>query len=282
MKQISNHTETQCNEFIQNVAQAAAFMKTVTAIGNNAAWMACLDAFDHIKLHPAYRQAVKSAYKKCFNLFYEYERQLLFDDHLRFFHLDDCSPEIRKTFGIITDRDYYDYWAGFGFNAYTNTKPFYTCLVNKIRLAYIKNNAPNPDILAWSMAAKLCLKIACILYNDTIRILANGEDWKHIGMNEKTWRKIFRPFNISSIEQQWGKAHLLLANGHALMAEPVENRNMQLGFEQLAEKWASEDVIFGSGIKASEDFAEIFRTNGELKKTKRKFAELRNATSALK
>lgn len=274
MKQLS---ENQFNEIAAALSQAAALVKTTVGVGNNAAWMACLDAFDHIRQHPAYRHNVKAAYKKCFEAFKTYERQLVCATQNRFFHLGDMAPEIRKIYGDITNRDYYDFWAAFGYTAYSDNRPFYTCLVNKLRLAFLNHGEPHPDILAWSAAAGLCLDMAGEIYKSALRRCAEAEEWKHIGIPQRAWQKVFASFNISHIAHLWDNAHELLSGKTELALNPTEKRNIEIGYRQLMEKWLDEDSLFGSRIKTCADYNEVFRTNGEMKKVQHQFAEMRNA-----
>ncbi len=274
MKQLS---ENQFNEIAQAFAQASALVKTTVGVGNNAAWMACLDAFDHIRRHPAYRHNVKVAYKKCFDALKAYERALVHARSNRFFHLDDMTPATRKIYGDITDRDYYDFWAAFGYQAYSDNYPFYTCLVNKLRLAYLGHGEQYPDILAWSTAAGLRLDMAGEIYSSALRRCADAEEWKHIGIPSKGWEAVFSSFDISHVARLWTEAHRLLSGRDEFQLDPTEKRNIEIGYQQLMEKWLDEDTLFGSRIKVAEDYAEVFRTNGEMKKAQREFAEMRDA-----
>jgi hypothetical protein len=55
-----------------------------------------------------------------------------------------------------------------------------------------------------------------------------------------------------------------------------EERNIELGIEQLRELWISVDLPFNSTIAAVEDFdRDIFRTRGEAKKSIRELTEMR-------
>jgi hypothetical protein len=55
-----------------------------------------------------------------------------------------------------------------------------------------------------------------------------------------------------------------------------EERNIELGIEQLRELWMSVDLPFNSTIAAVEDFdRDIFRTRGEAKKSIRELTEMR-------
>lgn len=276
MKLAEKLTESQFNEMAMAFAKAAALVKTTVGVGNNAAWMACLDAFDHIRQHPAYRHRVKAAYKKCFEALHAYERQLVYARTNRFFHLDDMTPDTRKVYGNITDRDYYDFWAAFGYSAYECTKPFYTCLVNKLRLAYLAHGYPHPDILAWSTAAGLCLDMAAQLYSSTIDRCTDAEEWHHLAIPRKGWEFLFSSFNISHVAHLWTEAHRLLSGQNEFCLEPDEKRNIEIGYQQLLEKWLDEDTLFGSRIKTCDDYSEVFRTRGEMRKVQQEFAQIRN------
>ncbi len=275
-------SESQFNEMAVAFAQASALVKTTVGVGNNAAWMACLDAFDHIRQHPAYRHKVKAAYKRCFAALKAYERGLVHASKNRFFHLDDMAPETRKIYGDITDREYYDFWAAFGYTAYQDNYPFYTCLVNKLRLAYLNHGEQFSDILAWSTAAGLCLDMASEIYASAIRRCTEAEEWKHIGIPRKGWETVFSSFDISHVARLWTDAHRLLSGRDEFLLDPTEKHNVDMGYRQLAEKWLDEETLFGSRIKTCDDYAEVFRTNGERKKAQRQFAEMRDTVKQYK
>ncbi len=268
--------ESRLNEIEMAVSQASSLVKTTIGVVNNAAWMACIDAFDHIRRHPAYRHKAKATYKRCFAALKAYERQLVYGGPLRFFHLDDLAPEARKAFGDITDRDYYDFWAAFGYTAYADNRPFYTCLVNKLRLAYQNHGEPYPDILAWSTAAGLCLDMAGEIYRSTLRVCVESKEWRHASIPRKVWEYVFAQFDISHVAHLWEEANKLLSGKENFALTPTEKSNIDIGYQQLMEKWMDEDTLFGSRIKTSEDYAEVFRTKGELKKAQRQFDQLRN------
>ena len=52
-------TNEQCAEYSQLFNTTSGLIKTVCGIANNAAWSACLDAIDHIRKHPRYRQQIE-------------------------------------------------------------------------------------------------------------------------------------------------------------------------------------------------------------------------------
>lgn len=259
-------------------------MRTVMGIANNAAWMACLDAFDQIKKHPHYRMSVKGGttprrqFKRCFDLLKAYERGLKFPVGQRFFHVADLTPKARKAYGPdFSDNDYYDLWAASGFIAYDTTKPFYTSLVNKIRLGFLNHGDPNPDIMGWAVAAQCALDIAARLWESGVsNCQAMQREFPNIGftIKEKQWRQLYKPFYIGPVADFWEKCVDDLNPARYQFTE-TELSNIMAGYTQLEEKWMSEDAVYGSRIKAAEDYAELFRTDGEMKKRIKHYAEMR-------
>ena len=284
MKQ-TNLTDEQLTKMCELVNQTSGLVKTTVGTGNNAAWMACLDALDQIRKHPRYRRGlkgggtVKSEFKHCFDMLKAYERQLLFSDENRFFHVADMEPETRKIYGPdFTDRQYYDFWAAFGFKAYQSTKPFFTSLVNKLRLAYLGHGVPYPDIMGWASAAECALDIAVKIWESAIRSCDTlQQQCTHLNIREEQWRYLYKDFNLKAVADYWERSVNDLAGvPPTFQLTETEHRNIQAGYDQLAEMWLDADTLFGSRIETAQDFAEIFRTNGEMKKAMRSFGEMRD------
>lgn len=264
-------------EIGQALVEASSFMKTMAGVANNAAWSACLEAIDQIRLHPGYRSRVAGGhtvahlYKRAFNALKRYELNLIYSDRDRFFHVPDMPASARKRFGIITDREYYDFWAATGFVAYQRTRPFFTSLVNKLRLSFESHGVPHADIAAWSNAAGLALEEAVAIYERTIATCSHN--WPLVPV--AVWRKCFSPFSLRSVAELWMSAHDSLPPAVTFTPSPIEQRNVAFGYEKLGEEWTSADTVFGSLSDASEGYVDVFRTNGEMKKAQRQFAEMR-------
>lgn len=250
-------------------------VKMACGIGNNAAWMCCLDAFDQIRKHPRINQSVKGGgtvrrgFKRCFAEFKRYEKQLVYGLDSPFFDVRELSPESRKIWGNISNQDYYDLWAASGFYAYTKTKPFFTSLVNKFRLAYIHLNAEHPEILAWGDAAAMALDTAVNIYNASIRACHRNYPFIKNGR----FNMAYHDFCLDRVDKLWRDALTdldpITKTGEF---DKTEQRNIMLGQEQLEQQWLSEDSLFGSRIQAAEDYAELFRTKGTMKKFMGEFA----------
>lgn len=250
-------------------------VKMTTGIGNNAAWMACLDAWDKIKEHPNIKRCVKGGgnpyneFKHCFRMFHDYELALIYNDNQPFFKVSEMSEEARKTFGKISDRQYYELWAASGFYAYGKTKDFFTSLVKKFRLAYAKYGAKEPEILAWADAACQLLNLANSIYDAAIDACFKS----YPSVRRSKFDEIYHDFSIKPINERWFCAMKDLDPVTDTTFDSTERRNIQLGIEQIRELWMNGDMLWGARIETAQDYAELFRTNGEMKKAVSWFKE---------
>ncbi len=126
-------------ELIDVLCQAAGYAKLVCGVGNNAAHMAMLDGYDHARRCKAYRHEIKRAFKMAIDEWHTYEKHLLHEQQFRMFHVADMPEEVRRKYGDITDREYYDYWSATGCTAYEKTRPLLTSLQNKYRKSLVRH-----------------------------------------------------------------------------------------------------------------------------------------------
>ena len=237
----------------------AAYMKTAVGAANNAAWYVCLEAHDHIKQHPAYRQKVKQAYRAAIAQLHRYENRLLHAEVNRLFHVDDLPAEQRARFGDITDRDYYDMWASSGVGPYEQTRPIITSLWNKYRLSLINHNVRHADLLAWPMTAMCTLKLALKFYRSAVD--GAHREW---GLPLSILETVFGQLSLEAVCKEWEKA-LNLTDPQFMDydLDEVEERNIQLGLRQLEEVWSSPDVIIGGVYASVKDWKENFASKAE-------------------
>lgn len=283
MKSKPSLTPSDDATFGRLVGATTNLVKTTVGIANNAAWMACLDAMDQIRKHPDYRRQVKGGttpareFRRCFGLLKQYERGLKYSVDYPWFCVADMSPEERKAYGPdFTDADLYEYWSSFGFTAYSKTKPFFTSLVNKIRLAYLHHGDPQPDIMGWAVAAQCALDIAARIWDSAIRACVTMEhDYLRRGIPKSRWERTYRDFCLRSVADFWEKCVDTLNPNATFTVPQTDQENIYAGYLQLEQQWMDTDTIYGSRIQTAEDFADIFRTNGEMKKQMRQFAEAR-------
>ena len=247
------------------MSSCAALVKTVCGVANNAAWMCCLDAHDKIKLHSRYAFSTKRAYKIAFDEFHRYERSLVYESNNRMFHLADMPPEIRVVFGDITDREYYEFWAACGAQAYMKTRPLITSLVNKYRLGLLHLGASEAELLAWPMAALACLNMAVGIHHDILWPLP-----PHFTLRENVVRSVFSKFSLRRVAWTWSKAVKLTDPAiYSLEFNKTDYKNIHQGIEQLMEAWTEAEVLYQSRLETIATYDEIFRTKAEQKKAMR-------------
>lgn len=280
MKQL-NLSEQQLHDLNDLYGRNIELVRLTMGTANNAAWAACLDAIDQIRKHPRYRQQIKGGstpqkqFKRAFDMLKDYQRTLIYSEYNNCFRLRDLKPEYRKCFpDNFTDAEYYDFWSSFGFKAYEDTKPFFTSLVNKVRLAYTNHLIPYPDIMAWASAAQLALDLASEIWKGTMGVCDSiQKEYTHANISLTRWQETFADFNLRKVADFWKSCTRDLEPKIDIRFSKTENDNISDGYYQLYHKWTSLDTLFGSRIKSVEDYADIFRTHGEMKKLIREYAE---------
>ena len=254
-------------ELQAKLQMAAAQVKLATGIGNNAAWAACLEAHDHIKQHRAYHHLVKRAYKAALEEFHDYERRLIHAQQNRMFHVADMSEQTRKIYGNITDREYYDFWAATGDNAYHDSRPLVTSL-----LSLVKHDVRQADLLAWPMGALACLELARQIYEVTLQVVIDTHNMPRSIVDE-----VFGQFSLSRVKACWQTA-LMMTDPQATQypLDTLEERNIALGIEQLQDAWVDTSEHLNATVKTMLNYDEVFRTKGEMKKAIREIEDLRD------
>lgn len=261
--------------------KCSAYIKYVVGVANNAAWAACLDSMEQIRMHPYYKcsriggTTPAREFKRCFDVLKGYERDLIYSEHNRFFRLSDMPPKARAYYGDITDREYYDYWAAFGFQAFQDTRPFFTSLVNKLRLAYEAHGVTAPDKIAWANAAGQTLYIASDIFTNVMDNIVR--DFPNIG--RKVFISVFKTFDLHEVARMWASAVDTLDPKSDVELTDTEHRNIQQGYVQLAQQWTSNESVFGSREKVAKAYEDIFRTNGTMLKSIARFRKMKEEAS---
>lgn len=255
------------------VARAAGYVKLVVGIGNNAAWMAVLEAHDHAKKCKRYKQQVKQSFKAALDAFHNYERHLVSEYGVRFFHVADMDERTRKKYGNITDRQYYEFWTATGAQAYTDTRNIITMLVNKYRKSLQRHNVADAEHVAWVMMAEAALELALKMHD-----VAMKKAHEATNVSIDLLHRNFGVLRLTAVARQWRASLALLSpESEAYDLDPSEERDIALGLEQLEESWGDVNLMFDSTIKTTEDYTEdVFRTKGESKKAQRQLAEMRD------
>lgn len=259
------------DEAIRAAQAAASMVKLTCGVCNNAAWLVCLHALDELKHSSRYRGEAKRAFKQTVEMLHQYERRLIYATTNRMFCVADMTEETRKKYGNITDREYYDFWKSQGAQAYQGSWQWVCNLQNKYRLSLLHHGIDDAASIAWGMTAQASLEVACTAYRSSIKTAKQDT-----GFPQRIIDDLFTQFSLEAVTKAWKKALTLYApDGMAVDPDATEQRNIELGIEQLHDVWLDPETLFGSTIEAVENYDEVFRTKGEMKKALRELAEVR-------
>ena len=249
---------------------ASTLIKLTTGVCNNATYMLMLDAHDQAKKLPNYKGAVKHAYKLAFEAWAKYEATLKYATKNRMFSVDDMSDATRKKYGDITDAQYFEFWQGFGYTAYTKTRPLITSLQNKYRLSLVRHNRPYAYEISWIMTAQAALELCGSIWNGGI-----DASVERYGLRRDIAEHIFAQFKVTDVAQRWRRAMLLQAPyAPTEPLDAIETRNIEMGLLQLADAWSEGRLAVTSIHDTLDEYDELFRTQGELKKEKRELKQM--------
>ena len=261
-------------ETVKLMGNAAAVVKLICGVANNAAWLTVLEAHDHARRCPNYRHEVKHKFKNAIQSLRDYERNLIHTSENRMFHLADMSERVRKKYGNITDREFYDFWAGMGAAAYEKTKPLLTSLQNKYKLSLEREHIPEAYNVAWVMVGMATLELAVHMYAKAIDECVNGYQ-----LPRKVVERVFNQFSLARPSKLWRQALIALCPGcENVKPSELDERNIEMGLVQLTEAWIDPTMLYNSTMDTVAEYSEVFRTKGEMKKSLREIAEVRDET----
>ena len=270
------------HEFEGLMTEFCGYVKLMTGVANSAAISIALDCHNKIadvrskesyserpwSPHPRYRQRAKQLFKTAISDEYrKYRRNLIhpLPTVERFFSVADIPDNARKKYGDITDEQFFEFWEGSGVLAYQKSQPLIGSLWNKFRLSMLNHGVENAPLLAWGLVGASVLELAVFVWESTM--LDVFDACGGIISMEDT-KKIFAPFSIRRISEAWNRALMELEPlAGTCQLDSVEERNVQLGVEQLRSLWFSPELSFDSTIQAVKDFSDdIFSTKGQAKK----------------
>ena len=232
---------------------------------NNATFLVMGNAIDAMKKHPVWAVKFHKAKGKFMLAMKEwkvYEHNLLHARVNRMFHLADYSAEVRKKYGDISDQEYYDYWCSIGSFAYEYSLDMLNALKYKYRKALEAHGVEGAEYLAEAMLCMTCLN-CCLTMLDVH--LEQGVE--HTRIQRPILEVFFKDFSLVRVRDAWWEALKLTVPEWIDKEFDKDNeRNIQIGIRQLAERWADEKMLYHAVNDATEDYQEVFRTEGEWKK----------------
>lgn len=291
LREIEERQAGMTKELELQIAKVSGFVKMMTGVANNAAlaiMVQCLNKVADVRprdeyaltprhAHPNYRHKVKQMYNQVLKERDHYRRALLHpaSDQTRFFQMADMPEEQRKMYGIISDNDYFEFWESTGALAEQKSQPLVGSLQNKFRLSLQRHGVANADQVAWAMTGASVLELAVVIWQKAMQLASSSFEGK---VSASVCEKLYAPFSLKRVSEAWVKATRMLApEADAYPLDTDEERNIEMGVEQLMELWVSPDMPFDAVIKAVEDYKDdVFASSGYAKKTIRQLVELRN------
>ena len=239
-----------------------------------------MDGYDQAKRCKAFRRSLKGGhmvgwyFKKAVNDFKDYERQLLTTEKNRMFHVADMTEDVRRKYGDISDAQYYEFWKGVGGVAYAKTRPHITSLWNKYRVSLIKHDVKDAEHVAWVMTAQAAIDLSLAMYESAMKECQTG-----MNLHRKLLDGIFGQFSLKTVSKDWMRELMLLApETDDFQLDSTEERNIDLGLQQLMDAWLDPELLYSSASGAVDEYDEIFATKGFVKKVQREIAEVRAET----
>lgn len=252
-------------------AAAAGLAGTLTkfycGIANNAAWPVVLEAMDHARLSRRFKGEAKQAFNRCMAAWRAYEVGLVYGG--RSFHMASLPADMRKRYGNITDREYYEFWCATGGVMYEKTRPLITSLANKYRLPLERQKMEDAEHIAWLLAARAALSVAWNIFDNNLSECAKKSD-----ISVRLLHKAVAAYDISKVLRAWERAVLHFSGATTIEVSDLEDKNIRHGLVQLCEAWTDIDNIIHAYLQTAEDYPEVWRTKGEMQKALREISEI--------
>lgn len=141
----------------------------------------------------------------------------------------------------------------------------------KYRISLNSHRVPNAETVAWGMTAAACIKIARCIYANSLLVCID-----EYGVPKQLLDSIFGQLDLSAVDKKWDEALILLEPfTETYDLSESEQKNIQLGIDQLHEELTSMATLTDTLTDSIGSYGEVFRTQGEQKKALRKLAELR-------
>lgn len=274
------------------VGQMSGFVKMMMGVADNVALTVLRNAYDRIidlrseddykvkprSVHPGFRQQAKRTMREAMKEAERWRTRLLWpsEGELRFFHVDDMPPEARKKYGAMTDTEYFEFWQATGAQAYQKSLPLVRSLWWKFAKSMQEHGVRASEQTAWGLTALTILQLSVETFDRSMRSVNEAMEGR---LKPEFMERIYQPFSLRKVTDLWQQGLVLLAPETATYKlTATEERNIELGVEQLREAWINPATPFESLMGAVEDYYDdVFRTRGEARKALREIAEMRDA-----
>ena len=141
-------------------------------------------------------------------------------------------------------------------------------------MSLVKHDVKDAEHVAWVMTAQAAIDLSLAMYESAMKECETG-----MNLHRKLLEGIFGQFSLKTVSKDWMRAMMLLApETDDYQLDSTEERNIDLGLQQLMEAWLDPELLYSSASGAVDDYEEIFATKGFVKKVQREIAEVRAET----
>lgn len=265
MISVNNLKHHSREEWQKLIVDSSALVKSVLGVCNNATYLYMMEAYEAVQKHPKYKGRIKRLFEDAIKEWKRYEGNLLYADKNCFFRVEFMPEQVRKMYNKdLTNRDFFEYWQGFGGRGYMTTRPLITSLANKYRLSFEKHHILESDICAKVMASHTLAEVCKMIYGHVM-----DECTKSFGLPPDWVRKTYKPFSIDEASKAWKFAMLALEPRIGSETIPEnEEKNISLGIVQIMDAWSEPSLLYDSMYEATDDFSDVFRNKLEVRKVK--------------
>ena len=254
------------------VGQMSGFVKMMMGVADNCAITVMRHANDQIidrrsedsykeqprRAHHGYRLMAKKHLKEAMQEVTRWRTRLLYpaQGELRFFHVDDMPEEARRKYGAMTDQEYFEFWMATGAGAYQKSLPLVRSLHYKFLRSMESHGVRAAAQTAWGLTALTILQLAVETFERSMRSVNEAMEGR---LSADFMERIYRPFSLRRVCDLWQQGLVALSPETAsYKLSSAEERNIELGVEQLRELWISPTTPFESLAGAVNDYDELF------------------------
>lgn len=265
-------TDGEQRELERLVGQISGFVKMMMGVADNVAITVMRHANDQIidrrsdddykvkprQAHPGYRQQAKRSMREAMDEVVRWRTRLLYPSQgeLRFFCVADMPEEARRKYGAMTDQEYFEFWTATGAGAYQRSLPLVRSLWWKFAKSMEQHGVRASEQTAWGLTALTVLQLAVETFDRSMRSVNEAMEGR---LSADFMERIYRPFSLRRVCDLWQQGLIALSPETATYKlTSAEERNIELGVEQLRELWISPTTPFESLAGAVNDYDELF------------------------
>ena len=215
-----------------------------------------------VKSRPDYRHRLRQKLREACREYHRWEAGVsrMKVAGVPLFRVSGMHEEMRRRFNDdITDSDLLEMWFAQSVYGYEKTRPWMLALQNKLRLACIEQGWS--EEMAPLLTAQYALGIASSAFTSACAVYSEG-------LTAEALHKLFDAMDISRVGRYWGFVldYLVPGISRARLSDTTQ-KNIDMSVEQiLGDLFDTANML--RGVEQSvEDYADVFRTDGFMRKS---------------